>query len=79
MVLLLQHLPVKKKNMVYFLLEKSKAFYHFRCFKTIFEKESRLLVKCLRKNRAGEFNSLEFNEFCRLSGIKRQLTIAYTL
>ncbi|RVW25663.1 Retrovirus-related Pol polyprotein from transposon RE1 [Vitis vinifera] len=42
------------------------------------EKETRMYIKCLRTDRGGEFNSEEFNEFCRQCGIKRQLTIAYT-
>ena len=32
----------------------------------------------MRTDRGGKFNSNEFNEFCKLSGIKRQLTAAYT-
>jgi hypothetical protein len=42
------------------------------------EKETGLFVKCLRTDRGGEFNSNEFNDFCKQSGIKRQLTAAYT-
>ncbi|CAL2236260.1 unnamed protein product [Prunus armeniaca] len=38
----------------------------------------RLFVKCLRTDRGGKFNSNEFNDFCKQSGIKRQLTTAYT-
>lgn len=32
----------------------------------------------MRTNRGGEFNSFEFNEFCKEHEIKRQLTAAYT-
>ncbi|RVW68896.1 Retrovirus-related Pol polyprotein from transposon TNT 1-94 [Vitis vinifera] len=46
--------------------------------KRLVEKETRMYIKCLRTDRGGEFNSEEFNEFCRQCGIKRQLTIAYT-
>lgn len=35
-------------------------------------------IKCLRTDRGGEYNSIEFNEFCKENGIKRQLTTAYT-
>ena len=35
-------------------------------------------IKCLRTDRGGEFNSTEFNDFCKQHGAKRQLTIAYT-
>ena len=67
-----------RKAWVYFLLEKSEAFHHFKCFKMLVEKESGLAIKCLRTDREGEFNSAEFNDFCKLNGIKRQLTTAYT-
>lgn len=67
-----------RKAWVYFLLEKSEAFYHFKCFKTLVEIESGLPVKSFRTDRGEEFTSSEFNEFCELNGIKRQLTTAYT-
>lgn len=35
-------------------------------------------IKCLRTNKGVEFNSNEFNDFCKQSGTKRQLTTAYT-
>lgn len=35
-------------------------------------------MKCLRTDRGGEFASNEFNEFCSLNGIKKQMTAAYT-
>ncbi|GAA0166825.1 hypothetical protein LIER_21891 [Lithospermum erythrorhizon] len=35
-------------------------------------------IKCLRTDRGGEFNSVEFNEYYREQGIKRHLTTAYT-
>lgn len=42
------------------------------------EKEAGLPIKCLRTDRGGEFNSSEFDEFLKESGIKRQLTAAYS-
>ena len=65
-----------RKARSYFRLENSKTFYHFKCFKTMVEKESRMPIKCLRINRGGEFNSVEFNDFCKQHGVKRQLTTA---
>jgi hypothetical protein len=56
---------------VYFLVKKSEAFNSFKCFKTMVEKETGLFVKCLCIDRGGEFNSNEFNDFCKQSGIKR--------
>ena len=63
---------------MYFLVEKSKTLNSFKAFKTMVEKETRLFVKCFRTDRGGEFNSNELNDFCKQSGIKRQLTTAYT-
>ena len=59
------------KAWVYFLVRKSEALKFFKCFKQMVEKETRLFVKCLHTNRGGEFNSNEFNDFCKQSGIKR--------
>lgn len=42
------------------------------------EKEIGMPIKCLRTDRGGEFNSTEFNDFCKQHGVKRQLTTAYT-
>lgn len=67
-----------RKAWVYLLAEKSDALHSFKCFKRMVEKETGLFVKCLRTDRGGEFNSHEFNEFCKLNGIKMQLTTAYT-
>ena len=67
-----------RKAWVYFLVEKSEALNSFKCFKTMVEKETGLFVKCFRTDRGEEFNSNEFNDFCKQSGIKRQLTTAYT-
>ena len=67
-----------RKAWVYFLVEKSKALNSFKYFKTMVEKEIDMFIKCLRTNRGGEFNSNEFNHFCKESGIKRQLTTAFT-
>lgn len=67
-----------RKAWVYFLKEKSEAFQSFKYFKKLVEKETGQFIKCLRTDRGGEFNSMEFNEFCKQNGIKRQLTTAYT-
>lgn len=67
-----------RKTWIYFLLEKSETFYHFKRFKTLVETETGMSIKCLRTDRGGEFNSAEFNDFCKQQGVKRQLTTAYT-
>ncbi|KAM7502462.1 hypothetical protein LguiB_001366 [Lonicera macranthoides] len=67
-----------RKVWVYFLLEKSEAFATFKAYKNLVEKESNALICCLRTDRGGEFTSNEFNEFCKVNGISRQLTASYT-
>ncbi|CAJ2658384.1 unnamed protein product [Trifolium pratense] len=67
-----------RKTWTYFMQEKSSAFELFKRFKSLVEKESGCLIKCLRTNRGGEFTSAMFNDFCSSQGIKRQLTAAYT-
>lgn len=67
-----------RKAWIYLLNEKSEAFNMFKYFKKLVEKETGMFIKCLRTDRGWEFNSKEFNEFCKQHGIQRQLTVAYT-
>ena len=67
-----------RKTWIYFVTEKSEAFYTFKEFKAFVEKQSGSFIRCLRTDRGGEYNSTEFKEFCKEHGIKRQLTTAYT-
>ena len=43
------------------------------------ERETGLLIKWVRSDRGGEYNSGEFKELCESQGIRRQLTAAFTL
>ncbi|GJY65031.1 retrovirus-related pol polyprotein from transposon TNT 1-94 [Tanacetum coccineum] len=67
-----------RKSWVYFLSEKSEVFAMFKVFKACVEKETGESITCLRTDRGGEFNSSEFTEYCKVQGIRRQLTAAYT-
>lgn len=67
-----------RKGWAYFLKEKSEAFSYFKEFKKKVETETGKPIKCLRTDRGGEYTSTEFSEFCKLHGIRRQLTTAYT-
>nr|KYP35468.1 Retrovirus-related Pol polyprotein from transposon TNT 1-94 [Cajanus cajan] len=67
-----------RKTWVFFLCEKAEAFETFKRFRLMVEKESNCVISCLRTDRGGEFNSNDFNEFCTMNGIRRQLTAAYT-
>ena len=61
-----------------FLKEKSEAFQHFKIIKNLAESESGEKLKCFRTVRGGEFNSEEFENFCDMNGIKRQLIAPYS-
>lgn len=67
-----------RKTRTFFLASKADTFSFFVAFKRMVEKEAGLPIKCLRTDRGGEFNSSEFDEFLKESGIKRQLTAAYS-
>lgn len=67
-----------RKAWVYLLEEKSEAFILFKIFKRKVEMETGKMIKCLRTDRGGEYNSLEFSNYCKEQGIRRQLTTAYT-
>ncbi|KAC9884512.1 hypothetical protein E3N88_45140 [Mikania micrantha] len=63
---------------VYLLKTKSGAFEAFRRFKVQVEKESSYVLKALRTDRGGEFNSNQFRDFCLRNGRHRQLTAPYS-
>ena len=67
-----------RKAWTYYLTNKADAFSFFVEFKRNVEKETGLQIKCLRTDRGGEFYSVDFNEFCKENGIKRQLTAGYS-
>lgn len=67
-----------RKLWAYFLNLKSEALGIFKKFKSLVEKRSNKVICCLRTDRGGEFNSVDFNEYCSSNGIARQLTAAYT-
>jgi transposase InsO family protein len=67
-----------RKTWAYMLVEKSSALEYFKKFRSMVEKESNEVICCLRTDRGGEFNSLDFRNYCEENGIKRQLTAAYT-
>ncbi|XP_070014193.1 uncharacterized protein [Nicotiana sylvestris] len=64
-----------RKTWVYFLNQKSEAYAAFKKFKVLVEKESGYEIKALRSERGGEFNSIEFNDFCQSHGICRPLMV----
>jgi transposase InsO family protein len=63
---------------VFFLATKNETFASFKQFRKTVEKQIQKPVSCLRTDRGGEFLSTEFNNYCKLEGIRRQLTAAGT-
>src|SRR5277367_6367133 len=60
---------------VYLLRCKSETFAAFKLFKAWAENHFNLLIKCLCDDKAGEYMSKEFCDFCDASGIQRQHTV----
>ena len=63
---------------MYILQEKSEAFNVFKIFKARVENETGRIAKNLRTDRGGEYCSKVFVDFCETSGIRKELTTAYT-
>lgn len=59
-----------RKCWVYFLSDKFEAVEAFKRFKALVEREARLLIKCLRTDGGGEYNSTEFKELCASHSIQ---------
>jgi transposase InsO family protein len=66
-----------RKCWMYFLKAKSDTFDKFKNYKAFIEKKTRKHIEILRTYNGGEFESLQFEDFCKSAGIKRQLTVPY--
>jgi len=67
-----------RKVWIYLLKDKSKTFETFKEFKQEAENEFGMKIKVLRSDNGGEYNSKEFNQFCKKHGIKRQFSTPHT-
>jgi transposase InsO family protein len=65
------------KCLIYFLKAKSQTFDKFKEYKAFIEKQTGKHIIILRTNNGGEFESLQFEDFCKSAGIKRQFTVPY--
>jgi transposase InsO family protein len=66
-----------RKCWIYFLKAKSDTFDKFKEYKAFIEKQIGKHIRTLRTDNGGEFESLQFEDFCKEAGIKRQLTMPY--
>jgi transposase InsO family protein len=66
-----------RKCWIYFLKAKSDTFDKFKEYKSFIEKKTGKHIRILRTNNGGEFESLQFEDFCKSAGIKRQLIVPY--
>jgi transposase InsO family protein len=66
-----------RKCWIYFLKSKSDTFDKFKEYKSFIEKNIGKHIKILRMENGEEFKSLQFEDFYKSLGIKRQLTMPY--
>jgi hypothetical protein len=60
-----------RKFWIYFLKAKSDTFDKFKEYKAFIEKQTEKHIRILRTNNGGEFESLQFEDFYKSTGIKR--------
>lgn len=58
--------------------EKSEAIVACKRFRAHVEKEIENCIKIFRTDRGSEFTSHEFTNLCKMNGIRRQFTVAYS-
>jgi len=67
-----------RKTWIYFLKKKDEVFTWFCSFKALVENTTMKKIKILRTDNGTEYESNEFEDYCREAGIKRETTTAYT-
>jgi transposase InsO family protein len=66
-----------RKSWVYFMKSKNETFKNFHEFKALIENQTETHIRILRSNNGGEYESHQFEDFCKEEAIKRQLTVPY--
>jgi len=66
-----------RKTSIYFLKKKDEVFKWFCSFKALVENQTRKKIKILRTDNGTEYESNEFNDFCRDVGIKMETIVPY--
>jgi hypothetical protein len=66
-----------RKTWLYLLKTKDEVFNKFQEFKAEIENLRNKKIKILRTDNGGEYTSKEFVAFCKLAGIRRELTVPH--
>jgi len=66
------------KTWIYFLKKKDEVFKWFRSLKALVKNQTGKKIKILRTDNGTEYESNEFNDYCREVGIKKETTTIYT-
>ena len=64
-----------RKTWIYFLKAKNETFSKFLEFRAMIENQTEKHIRALSTDNGGEFESHQFDDFCKEVGIKRQLTV----
>ena len=59
-------------------MKKDEVFSWFHSLKALVKNQTEKKIKILRINNGTEYESNEFNEYCKEAGIKRETTTTYT-
>jgi transposase InsO family protein len=65
-----------RRTWIFFMKTKDEVFSGFREFMALVEKQKRK-IKVLRSDNWGEYTSIDFMDFCKEAGIKRELTVPF--
>jgi hypothetical protein len=66
-----------RKTWIYFLKTKDESFSKFQDFKNLVENQTGRHIRVFRTDNGKEFDSHKYDDLCRASGIKRELTVPY--
>ena len=64
-----------RKTWIYFLKKKDEIFSRFRAFKALVENQTGKKIKILRTNNGTEYESNEFNDYCRKLALRGRLLL----
>jgi transposase InsO family protein len=66
-----------RKSWIYFMKTKNETFKKFHEFKALIENQTGKHIRVLRSDNGGEYESHQFEDFCKGARIKRQLIVPY--